>query len=309
MRDRDVGALPNFIIGGTAAGGTSFLAAAMVQHPQIYLPKTMRPEPHYFYKSWEYIKGVEYYKTRWFSEVAADQKAIGERSSSYLFGGREVAKKIHAVLPEVKLIFTLRNPVERTWANYRYTVLEGLEPLSFEEALERERERVLAQKEIWAEIQPHNYTGRGMYAKQLREFLEFFPAKQILLVKSEEMGQNPHQELARVFAFLDVSSSFLPALPPDHTSMNVIDPKLQVELRSYFGDRFDLVIECIRKEQDPRQIANSPTDLEQIRKLSANLCGRKMEMSPDCRAYLRRVFAYDMANLRDVVPFDISDWQ
>ena len=43
-----------FIIGGTAASGTSYLSATLVQHPQIYLPQEMRPEPHFFYKSWEY---------------------------------------------------------------------------------------------------------------------------------------------------------------------------------------------------------------------------------------------------------------
>lgn len=301
--------MPNFIIGGTAAGGTSFLSAALVQHPQIYLPKEMRPEPHYFYKSWEYKKGIEYYKKRWFSEVVPGQEAIGERSSSYLFGGRQVASKISAVLPRVKLIFTLRNPIERTWANYRYTVLQGLEPLSFEEALAREKERVAVQSGIWAEIQPHNYTGRGMYAKQLREFLEFFPLEQILLIKSEEMGKTPYPQLARVCEFLSVSTSFSPNLPPDHTSMSVIDPSLQVELRSYFADRFDLVIECIRKEQDPRQIAKLPEDLEQIKRMSSNLCGRKIAMSPDCRAYLQKVFADDIASLKELTPFSMSDWQ
>jgi len=301
--------LPNFVIGGTAAGGTSFLSATMVQHPQIYLPKTMRPEPHYFYKSWEYKQGIGYYQARWFSEVTASHIAIGERSSSYLFGGREVAEKIHAVLPSVKLIFTLRNPIERTWANYRYTVLQGLEPLSFEDALEQERERIAAQEGIWAEIQPHNYTGRGMYAKQLREFLEFFPRRQILLIKSEAMARDPDAHFREVFGFLGVDPSFRPRIPPDHTSMNVRDPGLQVELRRYFAERFDLVIEAIRKEEDPRQVAQSPEDLEQIRRLSANLYDRKMEMSAECRSYLGRVFADDLADLRQIVNFDIDDWK
>ena len=156
---------PNFIIGGTAAGGTSFLTAMLVQHPQVYLPKEMRPEPHYFYKSWEYSKGLDYYLERWFSHVPNDSIAIGERSSSYLFGGREVARKIVAIYPKMKFIFTLRNPIERTWANYRYTVLQGLEDLPFEEALAGEERRIKEQTGIWAEIQPYNYTGRGFYGK------------------------------------------------------------------------------------------------------------------------------------------------
>ena len=150
---------PNFIIGGTAAGGTSFLSAILVQHPEIYLPVEMRPEPHYFYKSWEYKKGLDYYLERWFKNVPETAIAVGERSSSYLFGGESVAKKIAAVYPNMKFIFTLRNPIERTWANYRYTVLQGLEKYSFEEALANEKKRVEEQSGIWAEIQPYNYTG------------------------------------------------------------------------------------------------------------------------------------------------------
>ena len=74
---------PNFIIGGTAASGTSYLSATLVQHPQIYLPQEMRPEPHFFYKSWEYEKGLNYYFSKWFQNVPDKKIAIGERSSSY----------------------------------------------------------------------------------------------------------------------------------------------------------------------------------------------------------------------------------
>ena len=75
----------------------------------------------------------------------------------------------------MKFIFTLRNPIERTWANYRYTVLQGLEDLSFEEALHNEKQRIEEQNGIWAEIQPHNYTGRGQYSKKIREYIKYFP--------------------------------------------------------------------------------------------------------------------------------------
>ena len=151
---------PNFIIGGTSAGGTSFLSAILIQHKEIFLPKKMRPEPHFFYKSWEFEKGSDYYLERWFKSVPEEAKAIGERSSSYMFGGDDVALKIREFNPNMKFIFTLRNPIERAWANYRYTVLQGLEENTFEEALKNEKERVEAQKGIWKEIQPYNYTER-----------------------------------------------------------------------------------------------------------------------------------------------------
>ena len=83
--------LPNFIIGGVNNGGTSFLYSLLKQHPEIYMPRDMRPEPSFFYKSWEYGKGLEYYSTRWFSAAPKSAIAIGEKSTNYLFGGAKVA--------------------------------------------------------------------------------------------------------------------------------------------------------------------------------------------------------------------------
>src|SRR3989338_4986121 len=76
---------PNFIIAGGIATGTSFLSHTIKDHPEIYLPKIMRPECGFFYKSWEHKKGKDYYLSRWFSD-AKREIAVGERSSLYLHG-------------------------------------------------------------------------------------------------------------------------------------------------------------------------------------------------------------------------------
>lgn len=156
---------PNFLIGGAGESGTSQLAHMLVQHPDIYLPRQMRPEPHYFYKSWEYDNPLSYYLEKYFSE-AGREKAVGERSSSYLYLP-ETAERVARVYPDMKWIFCLRNPIERTYANYRFTVLEGFEDLSFEEALRLEKQRCAAETGPFKEIQPHDYTGRGFYGRQL----------------------------------------------------------------------------------------------------------------------------------------------
>lgn len=301
---------PNFIIGGTSAGGTSFLAAVLVQHPEIYLPKQMRPEPHFFYKSWEYEKGLDYYHDRWFQNVPDTAIAVGERSSSYLFGEKSVAEKMAQYNPDLKLIFTLRNPIERTWANYRYTVLQGLEDCSFQDALAKEPERIAAQDGIWAEIQPHNYTGRGFYGQEVDAFLEFFPADQILLVKSELLSSDTQSQLEKIYKFLNLKTTdFVPVRAPDHTSVNVVNPSLQKELRSYFGDRFDKVIEACRKNESIESFAISNEDAENIQKLKDNMTDQKVPMPPESRAYLQNLFAPDIAKLKKHIDFDVSDWK
>lgn len=300
---------PNFIIGGTSAGGTSFLTAMLVQHPEVYLPKDMRPEPHYFYKSWEYSKGDEYYLNRWFKEVPASALAVGERSSSYLFGALDCAKKMYAFNPDLKLIFTLRNPIERTWANYRYTVLQGLEELSFEDALKNEAERVKAQQGIWAEIQPHNYTGRGFYGSQLAAFREVFPASQILVIKSELLSSQTAIEMQKVESFLGLSQKNFPYVRAvDHTSPNVIKPKIQVECRQYFAERFDKIIESIRKGESSDSYLYNETDKSYFQKLSKNVTAEKISIPSSCKAFLKEMFFEDLKLLSSIVDFKLDDW-
>ena len=69
--------LPNFLIAGGVATGTSFLSATLAHHPDIYLPKIQRPEPNFFHYSWKFDQGVEWYKRTWFHEVG-DQRVIGD---------------------------------------------------------------------------------------------------------------------------------------------------------------------------------------------------------------------------------------
>lgn len=299
--------IPNFIIGGTSAGGTSFLSAAVVQHPNIYLPKKMRPEPHYYYKSWEFEKGIDYYSTQWFSDVSG-QKAIGERSSSYMFGGRNVAERMKRDIPKLKLVFTLRDPVLRAWANYRYTVLQGLEDTDFDSALKNEEQRIAELTGVWSEIQPYNYTGRGFYGQQLVEFLEYFTREDIFLIESEEMSKSPQKIFSNLFTFLGVDSDFKPSLPPLYSSMNVNNPLKQKEMRAFFNDKFDLIIEAIRKDEDPFDIVNSEEEKQKLNLLIKNLTSEKQQMSCWAKQYLHSLYKEDKTLLKDKLGFSPMYW-
>jgi len=300
---------PNFLIIGTAAGGTSFLAEKLIQHPEIYLPKEMRPEPHFFYKSWEYDKGLDYYRNRWFASVPKTSIAIGERSSSYLFGGREVAARVQLAYPDMRFIAVLRNPIERTWANYRYTVLEGLEDLPFMEALAQEKSRIAQQHGIWAEIQPFNYTGRGFYAQQILAYLDFFPKDAMLFVKSEDLASRTPEALVNIMQFLGLSiTDFHFDSATDHTSVDVRDPRLQKQLRDSIGEPYDRLVEAVRRNEFDEVVAKEAIDPELIHLFESNFMSDKSIMSDDARSYLEEIFTEEIELLASLVPFDVSDW-
>ena len=299
--------LPNFLICGTAAGGTSYLTSGLLTHPEIYLSQPIVPEPHFFYKSWEYKKGISYYRKKYFNNVV-NEKAIGERSSSYMFN-KKVPRRIHKYLPQVKIIFMLRNPIERTYANYRFTVLQGLETLSFAEALKNEHYRVKQQIGKWSEIQPYNYTGRGFYFQQIEQFLSYFKREQILILKSETFGQNLQNDFKKILNFLEVSNDIPIVEPPKFMSLSVKDRTLQTKLKNHFGKNFYVLIEAIRKEEDPTTYLKRERDLVYFHLLKKNLKSAKEDMLQEERSYLQTLFREEIKKLQTLVDFPLDDWK
>lgn len=298
---------PNFLICGAAQSGTSSLADSLAQHPQIYMPKRTTPEPHFFLKSWEYENGFDTYLNTWFSEVE-NEIAIGEKSSSYMFGGPIVAERIVYHIPDVRLIFILRDPVERTWAHYRFTVLNGLETLSFDDALMQEDERVGNQVGRWAEIQPYNYTGRGAYASQLSAFYDFFGPHQILVLKAESFRVDRRNQFEKIFEFLEVDPNFEPQEASVFTSWEVKDAATQAKCREIFGERFAGMLRMLRSSADLSEYARNRDEQKMIELLVRNVSETKLQMSTFSRTYLTEKFRDECAALTKVVNFSIDDW-
>ncbi len=297
---------PNFLIAGGVASGTSFLSATLTNHPDIYLPRIQRPEPNFFHYSSKFENGMQWYLRTWFSEVKG-QKAVGERSS-LLLQSKLAPERIKKQLPNIKLIFCLRNPAERSWGNYRFTVLEGLEDLPFEDAIRQEEERISMATGQWAEVQPHAYVTRSRYSDCLRTYFDLFGKENILLIKSEELGKDPNANIKKVCDFLDVDSSVALKLPPNYSSPSVEDRSLQVELRNYFGKRFPEIIEAIRREEDLLSFAISDEDETNLIKLRSNLRSGKDSLTSEHRAILTELLHTELQQLKQLVDFSIEDW-
>jgi hypothetical protein len=298
--------LPNFIIAGGVATGTSFLSAALVHHPDIYLPRIQRPEPNFFHYTDKFEKGLPWYSSTWFSEVR-DEIAVGERSS-LLLPSINAPRRLKDALPNVKLIFCLRNPIERAWGNYRFSVLEGLETLPFSEAIQAEEARTSQAEGRWAEVQPHAYLARSKYSESLLEYIELFGSSNILLLKSEELGKEPKATLARVCKFLGVDSEFELPLPPNYSSPSVRDPSAQARLRSHFGARFPELIEGIRKNDLNFESFDSKENLATLEELRLNLSDGKQSLGPSDRAKLNELLSSEVARLAKIVDFNLEDW-
>jgi hypothetical protein len=208
--------LPDFIIGGAPRSGTTWLYDVLDRHPAVYLAKPKKPEPKFFLVDDAYAKGLDYYAQTWFAEVPPGRVA-GEKTTDYL-ESRAAAERIAQHLPRVRLIFILREPVDRAYSNYLWSRMNGLENQDFDTALqlEEERERTLPTRLRF--VRPYSYFSRGLYADLLRPYLDRFLREQLLVLRFDDIVLDPGPLGARVHAFLGIEER-----PADAVGLGVIN--------------------------------------------------------------------------------------
>jgi hypothetical protein len=124
-------------------------------------------------------------------------------------------------VPQARLVVLVRNPVDRALSQYNHEVALGREPLSFEEALDAEEERLRGEVERMTadpgyfshEWWSHTYKARGRYAEQLERWLDVFPGEQLLVLSSDELGSEPERAHAQVLEFLGAPPHRLDSYP------------------------------------------------------------------------------------------------
>jgi len=212
--------LPDFLIIGTKRGGTTSLWNYLLEHPGV-LPMWPAAEnlksPHYFY--WHYDRGLRWYRSHFPTRLRRSRArrhlghpvVAGEASPYYLYDPR-VPQRVAEVLPGVRLIVLLRNPVERAFSHYKERVRAGVEELSFEAALAAEPKRLAGEVETMLErphhySRPHDWYGyrdRGVYHPQLLSWQQCFPATSMLVLRSEDFYTDPTSTLQEVHRFLQL---------------------------------------------------------------------------------------------------------
>jgi len=205
--------LPNFLILGAQKAGTTALYAYLRWHPQVTGPSFK--EVSFFDR--HYARGERWYRAHF---PALRRAAVGEASPSYLLHPL-APERVAGLLPNARLIALLRNPVERAFSHYQYEVSLGREPLSFEDALAAEEERLRGEVERMLRDPTYfsyawwNYTylARGRYAEQLERWYAVVPRERLLALFTEELAQDPGGTYRRVLEFLGLEAHELPSYP------------------------------------------------------------------------------------------------
>jgi Sulfotransferase domain len=180
--------LPDFIVIGAMKGGTTSLHHYLNAHPQVYMTKVK--EVDFFTEELNWDKGFDWY-TKQFADAPAGTKK-GEASTSYTKYPRYsgVAPRIAEHLPDARLIYVVRDPMERIRSHYQHNVAIGEEALPIERAV----------------VENPGYVDYSRYAMQLDQYLEHYDADRVLVITSEDLLNKREATFKRVLGFLEVDS-------------------------------------------------------------------------------------------------------
>lgn len=213
--------LPTFIIIGAAKSGTTSVFDCLGQHPDVYVPPCK--EPQYFSRAKypDLARTDEEYAALFDGQTS--EKAIGEASTSYLCD-QQAPDRIKTLIPDVRLIALLRNPVKRAYALWWHMVQLGFEDLSFEDALAAERDRMESDDFRRTAGNYHGfyyYTHTGLYSRQVQAYFDLFGRDQVRIFIFEEVVKDMAGLCRELFEFIGVDPEFTPDLEarnPSHTA-------------------------------------------------------------------------------------------
>jgi len=272
--------LPNFILAGAAKSGTSTLYNYLCQHPDIYMSETKEP----FFFDFNYDKGLDYYST--FFKNYSGEKIIGEATVWYM-SWPGVPERIYESLPEVKLLFILRNPIDRAYSNYMHDLRSGLYKPN------QTFGYVIRNEEIDDSIHRRIVLG-GYYYRHIQEFLKYFESDSILILLYDDIKSDFNNVGSKIFNFLDIQSNiyiknYSDAMVSPYLRLTKLLPIISsfVPMFNYFW----------KKSHHFRRI---------FLKYNTN---KKNIIEDEDRKFLQNIYKSDINNLEIYLNRDLSFWE
>jgi len=242
--------LPTALVIGAQKAGTTALYAWLLRHPSVAGPSWK--EVNYFDR--RYAKGDRWYRGNF--PRARPGSVVLEASTGYLFHPL-APERAGRLLRDARLIALVREPVSRAYSHYQHEVALGREPLSFEEAIDREEERMegeldrmLANPAYFSHAWwNYTYLARGRYAEQLERWLAVYPAEQLLVVPTSDLAELPRETYGRVLSHLGAPRHDLGDYPRvfarDYSEMSA---ETRVRLGEYFAEQNRRLYELLGRD-------------------------------------------------------------
>lgn len=292
MSVRTATTLPTFVVIGALKCGTTSLQHYLTQHPEIQMPS--RKETDFFSgppNGIPYATGSKRVASLDEYEQLFDptSPARGEASPNYTTHPRrkDTAARLHAVAPDAKLIYLVRDPVARTTSHYHHRLSVEGERRSLREAL----------SDLDDPYSP--YTCPSLYAMQLELYLEHFPQENIMVIDQADLYVNREAVLREIFGFLTVDTSFTSPLFAQEINTGR-------ERRTYSP----FIVLVRRAQRSPLQRLPRGLRVKLRRSVEQVISSPLQEerLNDELRARLQELYAPDVKRLRELTGKAFSTW-
>jgi len=286
--------LPNFIIVGTPKAGTTSLYHYLSEHPQVFMSEPK--EVNYFSKDEIEEQGLYYqdFKAKDLKSYEAlfnqvrNEVAIGEGSVSYLYYPK-TPQKIKNILPDIKIIILLRDPIERAYSHYLMDFRMGLINLSFEEVVYKTSNH----KKI--DLFYQQYIELGLYYKQVKRYVDTFGNTQIKIFLQEDLKNNTEKVIFDLYSFLDIDNSIIIDTNQQHNAFSM--PKNKVIHQLYSSYIIRSLIKTVFTKKIKEQIKNIFFERK-----------KKPKLNYKTKEYLQKIYFEDIKKLESLINQDLSQW-
>ena len=183
--------LPDFLIIGAQKAGTTSLWGYLRSHPQVFVPDLK--EPTFFVDEGTWGRGLDWY--RGLFRGAGPDQVVGEASPGYTMFPwfASAPERIAATVPDVKLVYLIRDPIARMASSWLHSRVDFLENRAMAEAL----------------IADTRYVALSQYAMQIEQYLEHFDRSSLLILRAEDLDADRKATVAKVCDFIGVDPSRL----------------------------------------------------------------------------------------------------